>query len=241
MLFVEINRNTVTKNKRPVTYFAAEIRLKQGEMERAGFSNPAKPGRNHVPLYKIAANNQAVVAVNGDYLDSVKGDKKGIIMRDGTLYVNKQEADTLAFYPDGTMRVFEPNETTYEQLLEDGVRNTFSFGPTLIYDGEIKPGLSKLRLSSRKPRTAVGMIAPYHFLLVVVDGRQSGYSVGMTFPELAELMEQYGCQTAYNLDGGASATMSFMGKNISRYSGSLTGQRTVPDALMFGFTHLLDK
>ena len=82
---------------------------------------------------------------------------------------------------------------------------------------------------------------PIYFLLVVVDGRQSGYSAGMTYPQMAELFESYGCQVAYNLDGGASATMSFMGKNISRYDGSLTGQRSVPDALMFGFTPLLAK
>ena len=60
-------------------------------------------------------------------------------------------------------------------------------------------------------------------------------------PKLAALFASYECEVAYNLDGGQSATMSFMGKNISQYAGSLTGQRPVPDALMFGFTPLLEK
>jgi len=78
------------------------------------------------------------------------------------------------------------------------------------------------------------MIEPYHFLLVVVDGRRANYSSGMTMQELAEIFVKYGCAVAYNLDGGKSATMSFMGNNISMYGGKTTGQRPVKDALMYG-------
>ncbi|MFA5676094.1 MAG: phosphodiester glycosidase family protein, partial [Christensenellales bacterium] len=126
-----------------------------------------------------------------------------------------------------------------KQLLEEDVLNTFSFGPTLIYDGNIEPNLAKHHLARRNPRTAVGMIEPYHYILVVADGRQRRYSVGLTMQELAEVFAEYGCRVAYNLDGGQSSAMSFMGKNINRFNGSLTGQRKVPDALMFGFTELL--
>ena len=43
----------------------------------------------------------------------------------------------------------------------------------------------------------------------MVDGRQDGYSTGMTLTELAELYEELGCAAAYNLDGGISAVMTF--------------------------------
>jgi exopolysaccharide biosynthesis protein len=102
----------------------------------------------------------------------------------------------------------------------------------------IQDGLMDYAISSRKPRTAVGMLEPGHFMLVVVDGRASRYSKGMTFEELADLMASLGCELAYNLDGGASATMAFMGEHISVYEGSTTGQRPVPDALMFGNSEL---
>ena len=238
-LFVEVNR--IVDEEGPKTYFVADIRFKEDETERAGFANPDKPGRSSRALYKIAANYQAVIAVNGDYMANVRSDKKGIVMRDGIVYADKKQTDTLAFYPDGTMRIIRPGEVTPEQLAEDGVRNTFSFGPTLINNGEIEPGLERARLARRNPRTAVGMIEPYHYLLVVVDGRKSRYSIGMTLPQLAQLFASYDCQVAYNLDGGQSATMSFMAKNISRYKGSLKGQRSIPDALMFGFTPLLEE
>ncbi len=237
VLFVEINR--INKKKGPKTYFVADVRLKEGQTERAGFGSPKRPGKSYSALYKIAKNYQAVIAVNGDYINKVKGDKKGIIIRDGKVYVKKKKMDTLAFYPDGTMRIFRPGEITAQELLDAGVKNTFSFGPTLINNGVIEPKLKRCHLAGLNPRTAVGMIEPYHYILVVVDGRQKRYSEGMKMQELAEVFAEYGCQVAYNLDGGKSATMSFMGKNINRYRRSLTGQRKVPDALMFGFTELL--
>jgi exopolysaccharide biosynthesis protein len=236
-LFVEVKRISDTKG--PKTYFVTEIVTATGGSERMGFANPKKPGGSSLALYKMAKNYKAVIAVNGDYMNRADKNKKGIILRDGVTYLNNKKGDTLAFYPDGSLRVFKPKTTTPQKLLGDGVKNTFSFGPTLIDGGKIQSGLDRHRLRRNNPRTAVGMIEPNHYVVVVVDGRQKNYSAGMTLTELANVFKQYGCQVAYNLDGGRSATMSFMGKNISKYGGSLTGQRNVPDALMFGYSDLV--
>lgn len=235
-LFVEVTRYS---NDVPQTWFVAEVRMKETEKEIAGFAAPKTPGRSTKALYKIAQEYKAVIAVNGDYLDRVESDPKGFIIRDGKVFAQDDLADTLVFYPDGTMYAFYPGETFAEQLLDQGVVNSFSFGPTLIRDGVTEPNLMDEKLASRKPRTAVGMIEPYHFILVVVDGRQSKYSKGMTYDELAAVFESYGCEVAYNLDGGRSATMTFMGNNVNKYNGSYTGQRSVPDALMFGYSDLV--
>ncbi len=236
-LFVEIKR--VTDKNGPKTYFVAEIVTRAGGGERMGFANPGKPGGSSLALHTMAKNYKAVIAVNGDYMQRADKNRKGIIMRNGVTYLNNTKGDTLAFYPDGSLRVFKPKTTTPQKLLDSGVKNTFSFGPTLIDGGRIQPGLDRHRLRRSNPRTAVGMIAPNHYILVVVDGRQKNYSAGMTLMELANVFGRYGCQVAYNLDGGRSATMSFMGKNINKYGGSLTGQRKVPDALMFGVSDLV--
>lgn len=238
-LYVEVKRFF---NKTKIqTYFVADIRFKDPERERAGFSKPKSPGRTGLRLYQIARNYGAVIAVNGDYMHMVEKSRKGIIIRNGKVYLNRKNADTLAFYPGGTMRIFKPGETTPAKLLSDGVKNTYSFGPTLIHNGRITPNLNRCRLRSRNPRSAVGMVEPYHYIFVEVDGRRKGYSKGMTLVELAALFKSYGCTEAYNLDGGRSATMSFMGKNISKYAGSYTGQRRVPDAVMMGTSKLVPK
>ena len=59
------------------------------------------------------------------------------------------------------------------------------------------------------PRSALGYYEPGHYCFVLVDGRQSGYSAGMTLTELSQLFYDLGCKTAYNLDGGDTVAMAF--------------------------------
>lgn len=56
---------------------------------------------------------------------------------------------------------------------------------------------------------AIGYYEPGHYCLVVVDGRQRGYSLGLEMTELSKLMKQLGCTEAYNLDGGMTAMMAY--------------------------------
>jgi exopolysaccharide biosynthesis protein len=58
------------------------------------------------------------------------------------------------------------------------------------------------------PRTALGISQDgKRLILMVVDGRQTGYSEGVNFVELSTLLIYYGCHTAMNLDGGGSSAM----------------------------------
>ncbi|NLT96998.1 MAG: hypothetical protein GXW96_02375 [Christensenellaceae bacterium] len=238
-LYVDIQRTIDKENKQ--VYYVADVRVRNGERERSGFSTPKRPGGKSTDLKKIVRYYKAVVAVNGDFLDNNSSDKerKGVIIRDGQVIVDKKKADTLAFMPDGTMKVFAAGQADAESLLAQGIQTTYSFGPTLINNGVIQEGLDEHRLRKPNPRTAVGYIEPSHYLLIVVEGR-SKRAKGMTLVELAELFASYGCEIAYNLDGGASAAMTFMGEVISEYQGSTSGQRPVPDALMFGYSELVD-
>lgn len=62
------------------------------------------------------------------------------------------------------------------------------------------------------PRTAIGLNKNGRWLIfMVVDGRQEGYSEGVTFPELAELLISYGVHTGVNMDGGGSSAMVIKG------------------------------
>ncbi|HEX7008806.1 MAG TPA: phosphodiester glycosidase family protein, partial [Phycisphaeraceae bacterium] len=60
---------------------------------------------------------------------------------------------------------------------------------------------------NRHPRTAIGVTADQKLLLFTVDGRQPGHSVGMTTPEVADILLEYGAVDAINLDGGGSTTL----------------------------------
>jgi hypothetical protein len=85
--------------------------------------------------------------------------------------------------------------------------------------------------AARHPRTALGYDSRQNLLWVaVVDGRQPGYSEGMTLPELTSLLEDLGADEALNLDGGGSSVMVLRGLAVSRPSDA-TGERPVVNGL----------
>jgi hypothetical protein len=107
-------------------------------------------------------------------------------------------------------------------------------GPVIVREG--KPvfrsleGFTTDQLAYRHPRTGVGQTADGRIMLVAVDGRQPGYSTGLTNFELALTMMRLGCVTASALDAGGSTTMAFDGKLLNRPSDS-GGERSVAEAL----------
>jgi len=107
-------------------------------------------------------------------------------------------------------------------------------GPVIVRQG--KPvyraleGFTTDQLAYRHPRTGIGQLADGRILLVAVDGRQPGYSTGLTNFELALTMMRLGCVTASALDAGGSTTMAFDGKLLNRPSDP-GGERAVAEAL----------
>ncbi|MDB6125667.1 MAG: hypothetical protein JWQ71_4660 [Pedosphaera sp.] len=103
-------------------------------------------------------------------------------------------------------------------------------GPILVTHGKEQQWLADKGTNVvRHPRTAMGWSDRY-FYLVVVDGRQKGLSMGMSFTELAHFMKSLGCTEAMNLDGGGSSTFWLNGKIMN--SPSDKHERSVANALV---------
>lgn len=246
-LGIDIDRiETVNGAGKPVVYFVADIHMKNIHQFRAGFGSEGHTGRGAIYPWIIARRAKAVLWITGDNLINSEREEKGILIRDGRLFAEVNAESTLAVYPDMSMRIYEPWETRGGILLEDGVENAFSFGPTLVEDGVVNEGAKNHRVRRANPRAGIGCVESGHYIAIVVDGRQKDYSVGMTTLEFAELFAEYGCALAYNLDGGLSAGMIFMGEQINSHAGRRIGasndisyQRAVPDGLMFGYSALV--
>jgi len=109
-------------------------------------------------------------------------------------------------------------------------------GPRLVRKGKpaagADPGIYGSGFAdARHPRTAVGLRPDGRILLVTVDGRQPGKSVGMTIAELTALLLELGAAEALNMDGGGSTTMVAGGRVVNSPSDP-TGERPVGDALL---------
>jgi hypothetical protein len=118
-----------------------------------------------------------------------------------------------------------------------GVVGAIGGGPQIVRDGKpvFRAGefFTSGQLNQRSPRSAVGQTADGRILLVAVDGRQAGYSVGVTNFELAQALVRLGATTAMALDGGGSTTMAFDGTLLNRPSGP---ERAIASALMLVYT-----
>ena len=114
------------------------------------------------------------------------------------------------------------------------VHNAITGGPLLVRGGRNVVAESidenlKHGYRDRVPMTAVGSTADGRLLLVVADGRQKKYSVGVTYEELADFMISLGAVNAIGMDGGGSSTMWINGVTVNRPSDG--GQRRVSNAL----------
>lgn len=232
---------TDAENK-PVTYCVANVRMRGEDAFRAAVrGEEGGTESNEIPV-EMARRYQAVLAITGDNLTVNEPEYKGIIIRNSRIYNRRQEMDTMALMPDLSMQIFAPGETTAEDLVSMGVTNAFSFGPTLIRDGVININGTRYKITGRNPRVGVGMVEPGHFVVIVVDGRVPAYSHGATLRNFMHLFYAYGCKQAYNLDGGSSAAMVFMGEYLnmhSRLEGGAVGMRRLPDMLLWGKSSLV--
>jgi exopolysaccharide biosynthesis protein len=93
-----------------------------------------------------------------------------------------------------------------------GSQTAIGGGPRLVADGKVVEGWKSP--NQRHPRTAIGWNDQYLYF-VLVDGRQPGLSVGMSYVELAAYFKKLGCTYALNLDGGGSASMWVFGHVVS--------------------------
>jgi hypothetical protein len=214
-----------------ITYFVAEVYIREMDNFFAAFAD-GRYGSRKAATSEIAADNNAIFAVSGDYYNARDG---GLIIRNSVVYRNKREPyrEVLAVYDDGSMQGFRYHDA-YEGVVaaDESVVHTYVFGPMLISDGEIAREFNDRDRSIRQPRLGIGMVEPYHYYFVLADGRKQGYSIGMSLVELTDKFIELGCTEAYNLDGGGSATMIFMDELINKPQGT-TKERGIGDAICF--------
>ncbi len=237
-----------------VTYYVADIWMRNINCFRTAFSSGKYQGKRE-PAEKIAQDNNAILAVNGDFLG-------GLVIRNGMLYrkanlrptptpepwlepgqsilaetptplptekPRPQRAACVLYY-DGQLLTEEYDTFRSVTAMEQGAWQGWQFGPTLVRNGK---AAKDVKPQGRNPRCILGYYEPGHYCIVMIDGRQKGYSIGMNFKEMIDLSLRLGLTEAYNLDGGGSAIMVFNGEIINQPSGE-GDARKLPDMVTIG-------
>ena len=179
-------------------------------------------------LKDMCRQNNAILGINASGFSDPEGSGNGgeafgMIMTDGMAC--RPDLDT-------TMKIISidtANRLNVTNTLPAGTRDAMQFSPALIINGrQLISGSSGWGL---QPRSVIGQTAEGQILMAVIDGRQPGYSIGITLGDLTDILYRYGAYQASNLDGGSSAVMYYRGRDITR-SSAVTPEkgRHIPNA-----------
>lgn len=229
---VSITVETVTEGEGSdmITYHVADIYIASPENFRTYTANNVLQFYSVQDAMEMDAASGALIAISGDFYAY---QKSGFLIRNGEVYSQEYTGcDICVMYEDGSVENYHRGEYDIDEIMSRGVSQVWNFGPSLLDDEG--HALAYYEVSATvgypNPRSAFGYYEPGHYCFVVVDGRQDNYSKGMTIPQLAKIFEDLGCTSAYNLDGGGSALMTF---NHERYSRQSNGaDRSLSDLLI---------
>ena len=221
------------------TVYIAEVQLSSAEYLQTALAQDTYGTNVTETTSSQAEDKNAILAVNGDYYGA---NKSGYVIKNGQVYRDTVRSDAenqdLVIYKDGSFELITEGEESAEDLVTNGVTQLFAFGPSLVENGQIAvdENTEVGKAMASNPRTAIGVIDDLHYLFVVADGRSSE-SEGLSLYELARVMQSYGCETAYNLDGGGSSTLYFNGQVINNptTNGKSFGERKVSDIVYIGY------
>ena len=248
-------KQTRSEAKQEFFCYTAEIwcDTANGELPFTTWSEPDKPRDKMKALFikDIAASNSLVFCTSTDYYTyrigrSSSGVYEGVVIRDGeVLYdtpapikkrYNFPTYETLALYSDGRVESWHSKEKSAEEYLRDGAVEVYTFGPCIVRDGAYTEFITDIANRKLNPRHAFGMVEPGHYIDVICEGRlkSTNGSTGVTMGDLAQIMINRGCSIAVNLDGGQTAVMAFMGKQLNKVQASEPYGRKTKEVLSFG-------
>ena len=193
-------------------------------------------GKRGQTVQEMAKDENALIAINaGGFADAGGvgngGIPTGSLIKDSRLVYQGQDTGwgggIVGFTKDNVLMLYKG---TASEAIEQGIEDAVDFGPFLIVNGKrsIAKGNGGYGISSR---TAIGQRQDGIVLFIVIDGRQPGYSLGISMSELTDIFARYRAYNAVNLDGGASSSLVENGKIISKPCAySITGERWVSSA-----------
>ena len=187
------------------------------------------------PVSTIALNNNAIAAINAGGFHDPEGTgvgrlPYGVIVQDGKFIVGsdiKGQVQLVGLTKAGGLVA---GNYTIQEMRDMGLAEGVTFGPPLIINGKklITDGDGGWGVA---PRTAIGQRKDGTILLLVIDGRQPGYSLGATLLDVQNILYEQGADVAANLDGGSSATIFYNG-NVVNKPCDMLGERMIPTAFI---------
>ncbi|MCC8078179.1 MAG: phosphodiester glycosidase family protein [Oscillospiraceae bacterium] len=181
-------------------------------------------------VIEMCENYDAILGINagGFYDPGGEGtgvDPDGLVLSEGVVY---NPATTENYFQIGGFDCDDNFRVGYALDIST-LRDATQFFPIIVLNGEDATVGETVGLGIQ-PRTAIGQSATGQTLMLVVDGRQIGYSLGTTVVECASILLRYDCYNAMCMDGGSSSSMVYDGELITKPSTPMTDGRYIPSS-----------
>ena len=174
--------------------------------------SPDVPGaRINVQMEKegaLAAINAGAFFDDGTSSSVVGSYPEGLVLSRGKVVWRTGSAPEEGFVGLNNDNILVVAKTmTADKAQELGIRDGCVFGPVLIMNGNINEEAYNSS-SGKNPRTCIGQRADGAIVFLCIDGRQAN-SLGGTYADAIDILVEYGCVNACNLDGGSSSVMYY--------------------------------
>ena len=127
---------TITEyRENDTTIYVADVQLSSAEYLKTALAYGAYGKNVTEKTSEIAKENNAILAINGDYYGS---QEKGYVLRNGVLYrdVASSSQEDLVIYQNGSFEIITEENVSADSLLSGGAQQILSFGPALVVNGE---------------------------------------------------------------------------------------------------------
>ena len=158
----------------------------------------------------IAAINAGAFNDDGTASSYVGSTPLGLVMSNGNcVWTSGKQPGLEGFAGFNEDNILVVSKTNLSQSEAENlkIRDGCCFGPVLIVNGEVNLEAYNNK-SGFNPRTAIGQRADGAVIFVCIDGRQAG-SLGGTYADIINIMQEYGAVNACNMDGGSSSVMMY--------------------------------
>ena len=214
-------------------YCISEVKIADASQFRRFMSDGEFSSGSRYLTSEMAASVNAVVASNGDYYAMRQF---GMIINNGQLLRDEGYwMDACVIDKNGDIHFVEQGEIQdpqeMQRYIEDNeIRFSLAFGPILVEDGQmctVKVDYPVGEAKIHNARAALCQMDELHYLIVIAS-IEPPYEKGILLTEFAEVLEDFGCKMAYNLDGGRSGTL-IMNDQIQNF----IYERPVSDIIYF--------
>lgn len=184
----------------------------------------------------ICKNSGGIIGITGSGFVDPEGKGNGGLVAGHTMCEGKSYGVASPAYLSKRIELTTDNKfyiANSSTPVPGDVTDSVEFEPALVVDGKLTvDGYNSY--NGINPRAAIGQSSRGEVLMLVIEGRQIGRSIGTDVETCAKILMRHDAYTAMNLDGGTSAVMWYDGEYVTKCSNANIQCRSLPNAWVYG-------